>query len=189
MIGPFILFVFSVSLLAVSFLVADLADLLLLAVPMTLASLWLLVRAGLRRRRKGPRAPARQVVIDGSNVMHWRDETPRMDTLREVVRHLSDRGFEVGVVFDANAGYKLERQYLNERTLARRLALPKDNVIVVAKGTPADPILLEVARDIGARVVSNDRFLDWEDDHPEIREPGHLIRGGYRDETLWLDID
>ncbi|SFD02462.1 NYN domain-containing protein [Tropicimonas isoalkanivorans] len=183
------LFAFSLALLAISFVSADLADLLLLAVPMTLASLWLLVRAKLRRPPKAPRPRDRQVVIDGSNVMHWRDQTPQMNTLREVVQRLAERGFEPGVVFDANAGYKLENQYLNEQTLARRLSLHRDNVIVVAKGTPADPILLEVAHSIGARVVSNDRFRDWEDDHPEIRAPGHLIRGGYRDGNLWLDID
>ena len=35
--------------------------------------------------------------------------------------------------------------------------------------------------------VTNDRFRDWADVHPEVREPGHLIRGGYRDGVLWLD--
>ncbi|MFD0982364.1 NYN domain-containing protein [Tropicimonas aquimaris] len=188
MILPLILFALSLSLLAVSYLFADLADLFLLAVPATLASLWLVVSTGLRRWREGPRAPAGPVVIDGSNVMHWRDETPQMDTLREVIRHLSNRGFKAGVVFDANASYKLAGKYLDERALARRLSLPRDNVIVVDKGTPADPILLEVARDLGARVVSNDQFRDWAFDHPEIREPGHLIRGGYRNGKLWLDI-
>ena len=61
--------------------------------------------------------------------------------------------------------------------------------MVVDKGNPADPILLSAARDLGARVVSNDRFRDWRENHPELGNPGHLIRGGYRDGRLWLDIE
>ena len=42
---------------------------------------------------------------------------------------------------------------------------------------------------MGARIVSNDRFRDWEDRHPEVRDPGRLIPGGYRDGVLWLALD
>ena len=66
----------------------------LLALLSALAALILLVRAPKRRSRKS-RAPKRRVaagprrsiVVDGSNIMHWKDETPRLDTLREVVHH------------------------------------------------------------------------------------------------------
>jgi hypothetical protein len=128
------------------------------------------------------------IVVDGSNVMHWQDETPRIATVQAVVQELTRRGFAPGVVFDANAGYKLEGRYLGPRDLARRLGLPEDQVMVVPKGTPADPWLLSAARQFGARVVSRDRFRDWAADHPEVNQPGFLIRGGYRDSgALWLD--
>jgi len=51
----------------------------------------------------------------------------------------------------------------------------------------ADSYLLTVARDDNAPIVTNDRYRDWADDFPEIARPGRLIRGGYRNGTLWLD--
>jgi len=36
-------------------------------------------------------------------------------------------------------------------------------------------------------VVSNDRFRDWAEAHPEVLEPGRLIRGGFRGGKLWLE--
>ena len=39
--------------------------------------------------------------------------------------------------------------------------MPGNAVMVAPKGQPADPHILFVARDLGARIVSNDRFRDW----------------------------
>lgn len=60
--------------------------------------------------------------------------------------------------------------------------------MVVNKGEPADPMILKMARDMGAIVITNDRFRDWAIDFPEVRTRGHLVRGGYRDGTLRLDL-
>ena len=90
-----------------------------------------------KHRRKG-----RPIVVDGSNVMHWKDQVARLDVLREVVRVLDAQGYRPGVVFDANAGYKLQGRYLDDRPLARLLGLPEDQVLVVQKGSPADPVIL-----------------------------------------------
>ena len=128
------------------------------------------------------------VVLDGSNVMHWHEGTPKIETVIEVLRALEARGLTPGVVFDANVGYKVLGRYLGDDGLARRLKLPADRVLVVARGTPADPVILASARDLGARIVTNDRYADWAEDHPEVTTPGHLIRGGYRDGRLWLDL-
>ena len=142
---------------------------------------WL--RAALARRRR----PA--LILDGSNVMHWRDATPSLETLSEVVWHLTAKGYRVGVVFDANAGYLLSGRYLHDGALAQHLRLPVSRVMVVPKGTPADPVILDTARDMGARVVSNDRFRDWADAYPEVTAPGFLIRGGYGAKGPWLRLD
>jgi hypothetical protein len=48
---------------------------------------------------------------------------------------------------------------------------------------------LAAAADLGARVVTNDRYRDWVEQHPEVTEPGHLIRGGYKAGKLWLDLE
>lgn len=140
-----------------------------------------------RARRKPVVEAERQVVlVDGSNVMHWQDNAPNLEPVQMVVRTLIDEGLKPGVVFDANAGYKLVGRFLGEREFARLLSVPRDQILVVPKGTQADPFLLLSARDFGARIVTNDRFRDWAEDHPEVRKPGQLIRGGVRDGRLWL---
>lgn len=158
-------------------------DVLLVAGPCLVAGLLIFVWTVFRRPKSGKWA-----ILDGSNVMHWKDKTPRLDAVREVISHLEARGYTAGVVFDANAGHLLAGKYQHDDKLARRLSLPEENVLVVNKGEPADPRILSMARDMGAIVVTDDRYRDWAEEFPEIRTPGHLVRGGYRDGTLWLDL-
>jgi hypothetical protein len=164
-------------------LLPGLSDVLLLAVPCLVASLFLLLRALWRRP-----AP-RWILVDGSNVLHWADGVPQLATLRAVVDHLTDLGFAPSVVLDANAGFKIGDRYQHDAAFGRMLGLPVAQVRVVGKGTPADPALLAAARDLGARIVTNDRFRDWAEAYPEVANPGHLVRGGFRDGKLWLDIE
>ena len=121
--------------------------------------------------------------------MHWKDGTPQIDTVRDVVTHLKSQGFTPGVVFDANAGHILTGRYQHHGAMGKLLGLPEDSIMVVDKGTPADPTILAAAKDLNARIVTNDRYRDWASDHPEIAVPGHLIRGGYREGALWLDLE
>ena len=160
--------------------------LLLIAVPSTIASILLLLRRWFRREQEDTRS---WVVLDGSNVMHWKGGKPKLETVKEVVDHLSELGFTCGVMFDANAGYLVSGVYVHDAGFGRALGVPEDRVMVVPKGTPADPAILTAARDFGARIISNDRFRDWSGDFPEINEPGLLIRGGYRSGRLWLNVD
>ena len=150
---------------------------------LALTLIWIALE--LRRRR---RKAQRLIVLDGSNVMHWHEGTPKIETVIEVLRKLESLGFTPGVVFDANVGYKVLGRYLGDKGLARRLQLPPERVLVVSKGTPADPVILAAARKMGAPIVTNDRYSDWAEDHPEVRTPGQLIRGGYRSGQLWLDL-
>jgi Zc3h12a-like Ribonuclease NYN domain len=169
-----------------------------------------IVRAALRPRRpvnrghrsKRPRGPHRgghasasaqatrlrnPILVDGSNVMHWKDEKPDILPVQSAIRELTRRGFTPGVVFDANAGYKLQGRYLSERDFSILLDLPESQIFVVPKGSQADPYLLDAARGFGARVVTRDRFRDWADSHPEVKEPGFLVRGGFRNTgEFWL---
>jgi hypothetical protein len=152
-----------------------------------LAALRLLVRRPRARtpRKHIPEGPLRPkkaagpyIVVDGSNVMHWAGDAPSVVPLREVVRKLAAEGYTPGVVFDANAGYLIEGRYRHDGDMARLLGLPPDRVMVVDKGSPADATILEAARDMQARVVTNDRFRDWADRYPEVIPPGFLVRSG-----------
>ncbi len=161
---------------------SNLSDTAILAVAgLCLAALLLVL---VLRRRNGRGRP---VVIDGSNVMHWDGEMPKLRTVQTVITALKAKGFEPGIVFDANAGYKLADRYLDDRHFAKLLNLPSDRVLVVPKGEPADPTILSAARDMGAQVLTNDRFRDWARDFPEVKVAGHLVRGGFRNGALWID--
>jgi hypothetical protein len=131
-------------------------------------------------------APENWILVDGSNVMHWQDNSPSIEPVRKVIARLRDLGYVPGVVFDANAGWKLAGRYLHDDDFARMLKMEPRQVMVVAKGTQADPYLLETAREFGARIVSNDRFRDWAEKHPEVTQPGFLIRGNLRDGAVRL---
>ncbi len=187
----FLILLVIVSLIGVvaSLALPEWSDLLLIAGPCALAGICLLLFKWGRRARNARKAKREWVVLDGSNVMHWKDGTPQIETVREVLSYLSKRGYTLGVVFDANAGYLISGTYLHDSSFGKMLGLPEERVMVVPKGTPADPYILDVARDLGARVVSNDRFRDWSDDHPELREPGFLVRGGFRSGHLWLELE
>jgi hypothetical protein len=148
-----------------------------------------LVLAFLIWRRRGPRKPTHPVILDGSNVMYWRDNTPQVATVQDVLRKVTELGYQPGIMFDASAGYGLAGRYLDDRDFAQLFRLPENRVIVVHKGTVADEVILQAARDLDARIVTNDRYRDWQDRFPEIATPGHLVRGGYRRGRLWLDLD
>jgi hypothetical protein len=109
MIMPLILLSLSLGGVAAALFLPGLSDLILLAVPATLASLWLLARAAMARTplpplldpdavtprrsraRLGRRSRPKWIVVDGSNVMHWQDETPRIKPLQDVLAELAAR--------------------------------------------------------------------------------------------------
>ena len=118
--------------------------------------------------------------------MHWQGGEPNIQVVQKLVQALDKSGYQPGVIFDANAGYKLFDRYLDDAPLADALGLPEEQVLVSPKGEPADIFLLNAARDMGAAIVTNDRFRDWVEDFPEFAEPGRLIRGGYRKGAPYL---
>ena len=126
----------------------------------------------------GPRRKAVPwIVVDGSNVMYWEGEKPSLMTVRHVLKAVEEAGFVPLVWFDANVGYLTQGAYLRPEQLSRMLGLARGQVLVAPKGTPADPLLLEEAVQMGARVVTNDRFRDWAGDHPAVKAPGFLVGG------------
>jgi hypothetical protein len=157
------------------------------ALGVTATAIWWMLRS-LRSASQGSVAQPKDVIVDGSNVMHWKDGTPKIETVRAVVQDLTRRGYSPGVMFDANAGYLLTGTYQHDGFFGKALGLPQGRVMVVPKGTPADPHILNAARDKGARIVTNDRFRDWRDQFPEARKRGHLIRGGFKSGQLWLEL-
>lgn len=163
------------------------ADPMLLVYLLGVLLLGILVLLLIRRRTRAADFGGQAILIDGSNVMNWRDNTPSLEPLHQVVRNLSLLGLKPGVVFDANVGYKLEGRFLGERELSARLGIPAAQIFVVPKGNQADPYLLDTARELQARIVTNDRFRDWIADYPEVGQPGLLVSGGMQEGRVWLE--
>lgn len=205
--SPFVLLCIFATLSALGLLIPDWSDLLLVSLPCVVASLWLLWRAW-RSNEGAPERPEHQepasppksqrsrsdkaakwVILDGSNVMHWMDGTPSITPLLDVLERLKKRGFTAGVMFDANAGYKLFNKHLHDQEFSKLLGVPEDRIMVVPSQTPADPYILTAARDYEARIVTNDRFRDWADEFPEVHRRGFLVRGKYKGRKLQMHLD
>lgn len=127
--------------------------------------------------RRSQRRYVQYIVIDGSNVMHWKNDQPSVATLQAVLSELRQRDYVPVVWFDANVGYKIGCRYLGPRDLAQIIGIPAHQIFVAPKGTPADPLLLDYASKLQAKVVTNDRFRNWADSHPQTKEPGFLVTG------------
>lgn len=148
--------------------------------------LWLTYRGLGRKPGRNRLGKRQQVIVDGSNVMYWKDGEPRLDSVAEVLFQLSRMGFDPGVIFDANVGYLLTGKHKNAEAMSKLLSVPKASVMVAPRGTPADTMILQAARDLGARIVTNDRFRDWSEAFPEITKPGFLIQGRYQQGDIKL---
>lgn len=160
------------------------SDWLLLSVPCLIAGAIILFQEWTDRT-----TPAGSwIIIDGSNVMHWQDGTAQIQPLRDVIALLQENDFIPGIVFDANVGYKLEGRHLEADALAHSLGLAPEQVMIVPGGEQADATILTAARDHAVRIVTNDRFRDWADSFPLIDQKTTLVRGGYRDGAIWLDL-
>ena len=181
MVVPLILLVLSVAGMVLSVLTYGpvLSDALLICVISTFAAFVLILVSRRRQIR-------RYIVIDGSNVMHWQNDLPSIATLRAVLGELKKQDYVPVVWFDANVGYKIGDRYLGPQPLAKKLGIPAEQILVAPKGTPADPLLLDCAVKLQAKVVTNDRFRDWTETHPQTKVPGFLVTGNVHDDEVVL---
>ncbi len=159
-----------------------------LAIVLGLMALWVaagIVQRGLARLF-GFAKPKPVIVVDGSNVMHWQNDVPSVKSLTLVLSDLTARGFAPHVYFDANVGYKLFNRAIDRGDLALQLDLRPSQITLVPSRTPADPLLIAHAIKAGVRVVSNDRFMDWREQFPQIRDRGFLVPGRVKGEQVEL---
>lgn len=177
------------------------SDPLLICALSAIAALILLLRASRRVRRRNivprrvqrrftsPRGVQRRhIMVDGSNVMYWNNGQPLIESVRRVLAVLTQRGFTPIVWFDANVGYKIGDQYLGPAPLATLLKISPQQVFVAPKGAPADPFLLDWAKQLKTKVVTNDQFRDWRESHPQVKKRGFLVTGNIRGTNIKLNI-
>jgi hypothetical protein len=112
-----------------------------------------------------PAVDERMVLIDGSNVAHSSEgEKARLGNILLIEEKLREEGMEPVIVADAALRHQIDRRGEYEK-------LVDDGRIKQAPaGTDADYFILSFARELGASVVSNDRYRDRIARYPEVEE-------------------
>ena len=107
----------------------------------------------------------RTVIIDGSNVAHSTEgEKAMLENIRVVRAKLIQEGYEPVVLADAALRHQIDDEPGFEQ-------LVENGTIKQAPaGTDADYFILSFARELGANIVSNDRFKDRVQAFPEIKK-------------------
>jgi len=109
------------------------------------------------------------VLVDGSNVAHSTEgEKAQLVNILAVREKLSEEGLEPVVVVDAALRHQIDDRAGYEQLVEQGV------VRQAPAGTDADYFILTFARELDARIVSNDRFRDRLGDFPDASD--RLIR-------------
>lgn len=122
-------------------------------------------------------AERRVVVVDGSNLATEGRTKPSLRQLDEAVRAYAaeDPDAEIVVVVDASFEHRIdpsERQQLVDAELHGEIVSPPAGAI--GRG---DAFVLRIAERTGARVLSNDSFQEFHQQHPWLFDGGRLVGG------------
>jgi hypothetical protein len=111
----------------------------------------------------------RKVLVDASNVAHATEGgEARLENIQLVMAKLREEGFEPLIVADAALRHQIDDKSAYERLI-------DDGIVSQAPaGTDADYFILSFAREMNARILTNDRFRDRGEEFP--RERNRIIR-------------
>ena len=129
------------------------------------------------------------VVVDGSNLATEGSQEPSLKQLREmlsVYKRESNKA-KLVVVVDASFEHRIAE---NERAQYQAMVASGD-LIVPPAGTVGrgDAFILAVAAKAGARVLSNDSFQEFHEQHPWVFEEGRLIGGKPVPNVGWVFVE
>ena len=110
-------------------------------------------------------AGSRVALIDASNVAHSSEgDRVRLGNVLAVRDKLVEEGFEPIIMADAALRHQIDDRQTYERLV------DEGTIRQAPAGTDADYFILSFARELGAQIVSNDRFRDREKQYPEARD-------------------
>lgn len=129
------------------------------------------------------------VVIDGSNLATEGRSTPSLAQLNEAVLAFMKEHphAKVTVVVDATFGHRIdkrERPEFDSGIANNELVTPPAGA--VGRG---DGFVLTIAKKVGANVVSNDSYQEFQDEHPWLFDAGRLIGGKPVPHVGWVFIE
>jgi hypothetical protein len=117
-----------------------------------------------------PRPAERQerlgkALVDGSNVAHSSEGgQARLRNIELVVEKLQEDGFDPIVVADAALRHQIDEAEKYEALI------DAGEIRQAPAGTDADFFILSFARELEAKIVSNDRFRDRQESFPDARD-------------------
>jgi len=118
-------------------------------------------------RHPGTRGPEQlgKALIDASNVAHSSEGGEgRLRNIELVVEKIREDGFEPIVVADAALRHQIDNSARYEQMIEA------GKIHQAPAGTDADYFILSFARELGAKIVSNDRFRDRLESFPDARD-------------------
>ena len=116
-------------------------------------------------RRKGNGAAQPLVLVDGSNVAHSSEgDQGHLANITLVCDKLREEGYEPLVLVDAALRHQIDDRAGYERMV------DAGAIRQAPAGTDADYFILSFARELGASIVSNDRYRDRIARYPEVEE-------------------
>jgi hypothetical protein len=116
-----------------------------------------------------------KVLVDASNVAHATEGgEARLENIKIVQAKLLEDGFEPLVVADAALRHQIDNK------AAYEAMIEAGQVHQAPAGTDADYFILSFAREMNARILTNDRFRDRAAEFAEERERiiRYMIVGG-----------
>lgn len=124
-----------------------------------------------------PNHPRKVAVIDGANIAHEEVSNggqPKIANLQAVRLRLREAGYDPLIIVDASLRHAIDDPDQLEALIDSKV------VHQAPAGTEADYFVVETAERTGGVIVSNDRFDEYQDEHPWIRDrriPLMIIRG------------
>jgi predicted nuclease of predicted toxin-antitoxin system len=122
--------------------------------------------------------PSRNVaVVDAANVAHEevsQGGKPKIGNLMAVRDRLRELGYEPIVIADASLRHEIDDPDQFESLLE------KQEFRQVPAGTDADYFIVQTAEQQDALIISNDRYKDFEEQHPWVgdrRVPFMIVKG------------
>lgn len=113
--------------------------------------------------------PSPRVLVDASNVAHSTEGgEAKLRNIRLVEDKLREEGLEPIIVADAALRHQIDDKAAYEKLI------DDGKVHQAPAGTDADYFILSFARELDARILTNDRFRDRARDFP--RERNRVIR-------------
>ena len=106
-------------------------------------------------------SPSRTIIVDGNNVAYHlsHDNIPRVENILNAHRSLKAAGYVPVIIVSAALKHKIDKP-----GVLRDI----DNLLEAQRGTNDDLLIIREAQARNAEIVSNDRFLNWQDRYPWV---------------------